>query len=86
MSSIFSSMKRVYPVNKLSASDCVGERASLRRGKEIKAKGVGKGSWQTVERDDQTRRIRWTRVPSQPLLPGQTPMGALGPRADPFTR
>jgi hypothetical protein len=55
----------------------------LGSGEQIKAKGVGKGGWQTVESDRQGGSIRWTGIAGQALLPGETPMRALCAREDP---
>ena len=51
-------------------------------GEQIKAKGVGKGGWQTVEGNRQGGSVRWTGVAFQPLFPGETPMRALGAGQD----
>ena len=49
----------------------------LGSGEQIKAKRVGKGGWQTVERDEKPGSISRTGVACQPLFPGETPMRQL---------
>ncbi len=53
-----------------------GER--LGGGEQIKAKGVGKGGWETMERDGKPGSVRRTGVACEPLFPGETPMRAPG--------
>lgn len=44
---------------------------------QIKAKGVGKGGRETVERGNRPESVGWTSIPSEALRPAQTPMRAL---------
>jgi hypothetical protein len=52
-------------------------RSRSGRGKQIEAKGSGKGSWESVKRDDEPGSICWTSIPRQALVPGEPPMRAL---------
>ena len=54
-----------------------GTRSRLDSGKEIKAKGSGKGGWESMKRDDEPGSICWTSIARQALVPGKTPMRAL---------
>ena len=51
-------------------------------GEQIKAKGEGKGGWQTRKRDGQPGRVRWTGITCKPLFPGEPPMRALSTGQD----
>src|SRR2546421_3649291 len=57
----------------------------LRGGEEIKAEGLSKGGWETMECDGQRRGIRGTSIASQALLPGKTPMRTPGSAQDFFS-
>ena len=50
---------------------------NLGGGKEIEAKGTGKGGGQTMEHDNKPGNVEGTSIARQPLLPGQTPVRTL---------
>ena len=54
-----------------------GTKSRLGSGKEIKAKGSGKGGWESMKRDDEPGRIRRTSIARQALVPGKPPMHTL---------
>jgi hypothetical protein len=64
------------PVETTSGKETRSEVAALRGGEESKAEGMGKGGWETMERDGKPGSIRRTSVARQPLVPGETPMRA----------
>lgn len=56
------------PVEAASGKETRSVVAALRGGEESKAEGVGKGGWQTMERDGKTGSIRRTGVVRQALF------------------
>jgi hypothetical protein len=64
------------PVEAASGKATRSVVAALRGGEESKAEGMGKGGWETMERDGKPGSIRRTSVVRQPLFPGETPMRA----------
>jgi hypothetical protein len=73
----FSSQKKPRRAAARQARTPLSEDDRVGRSKQIKAKGVGKGGRQTVERDEQPGSVGWTGIPSEALRPGQRPLRTL---------
>jgi hypothetical protein len=84
-------MIEIHRYRRASRSDSAEGRnkvggEQLSGGEQIKAKGVGKGGWETMKRDGKLGSVNWTGVACQPLFPGETPMRAPGAGQDAFRR